>query len=222
MTVIDRRMQRSECLNALRWLGIRVLSLLFFFSPINRALSQPPIEVAVPPSLATAELPTATQNDRVLLQRVIQLAEQQPSEALQTVLRIMESDHGKVIYVPSPRASAGFHRYVSLRILCQQVISVLGESELQAYRNQVDPLAVELIEEATESKNSGLLRRLLREWPQSSYAGRAALLLGDLAFADGDFDLAREAWLSLIPEVNNKGIPHYLVHQDLPDQAAVS
>ena len=222
MTMIDRRMQRSECPDALRWLGIPVLSLLFFFAPINLAMSQTRIEIAVPPSLASVELPTATQNDRVLLQRAIQLAEQQPSEALQTVLRIMESDHRKVIYVPSPRASAGFHRYVSLRMLCQQVISVLGESELQAYRNQVDPLAVELIEEATESKSPGLLRRLLREWPQSSYAGRAALLLGDLAFADGDFDLAREAWLSLIPEVNNKGIPHYLVHQDLPDQTAVS
>ena len=223
MTVTDRRMQRSRCYDTLRWVGVTLLSLLCFFCQSKLAQSQPPLEIAIPLSLASAELPTATQNDRVLLQRAIQLVDQQPSEALQTVLRIMESDHGKVIYVSSPRASAGFHRYVNLRMLCQQVISTLGESELQAYLNQVDPLAIELIEEATESKRAVLLRRLLREWPQSSYASRAALLLGDLAFVDGDIELAREAWLSLIPEVNNnKGIPHYLAHQVLPGQTAVT
>ena len=204
----NRCMQRPEYTAATNWLGKTVIAITLTILNSEFAHSQNSLQIEIPPSLASLELPTATQNDRVLLQRSIQLLEQQPSEALQTVLRVMESDQGKVIYTSAFGATEEFHRYVNLRQLCQRVISQLPVSDFQAYRNQVDPLAREQLELASANRDIAPLLRIIREWPQSSHAGPAALLLGDLAFVRGRVGLAREFWLSLLPEaLNAHGFP---------------
>jgi outer membrane protein assembly factor BamB len=88
--------------------------------------------------------------------------------------------------------------YLSLRELCQMLISELPPEALELYRNRVDPAAKRLYDEAIASGDEASLRRVVEQFFASSYGDKALLRLGDLALERGESGQARGYWQQLI------------------------
>ncbi|HEY5315247.1 MAG TPA: tetratricopeptide repeat protein, partial [Pirellulales bacterium] len=167
----------------------------------------PPTRFELSDSVHVDEADSAT---RTHLERVRAfLANRQWDEAVETLRQVMEEHGEKLVAVElRPAMAAYLHtrelryelkHYLSLRELCQMLISELPADALKLYRDRVDPAARRLYDEAASSAGEAALRRVVEQFFVSSYGDQALLRLGDLALERGDEAQARAFWQQLIP-----------------------
>jgi len=82
---------------------------------------------------------------------------------------------------------------------CRIRLGQLPPEALKIYRERIDPLAVELFEEAKRHQLPELYRRVVERTFASSVCGRALLALGDLAIERGLYATARAYWQMALP-----------------------
>lgn len=176
-----------------------------FNLPFNSGI--PPSRFELSDSVHVDEADSAT---RTHLERVRAfLANRQWDEAVETLRQVME-EHGEKLVAVELRPSMGAYlhtdelhyelkHYLSLREVCQMLISELPPDALKLYRDRVDPAARRLYDEANTSAGESALRRVIEQFLISSYGDQALLRLGDLALERGDEAQARAYWQQLIP-----------------------
>ena len=160
------------------------------------------VGMAQVPSLATGnrfELAETVRLDRAdstvqtYLNRVkTYLADQQWSEAIDTLLQVMESSGGKLLGVTE-------HRYVSIRDYCQLQLVSLPPEALALYRSRVDGVAKRWYEEGVANRDRRRLLDVVDQMLASSWSDNALLALGEIALERGDHASARAYWEKAIP-----------------------
>ena len=138
------------------------------------------------------------------------LREKQWSDAVETLRRVMENRGDQLMAVPvDPQwQTLGFTALIPVREYCQMRLSAWRWSAPEAlavYRQQVDPLAKRLYDEAIAEGNEAKLQRLVDEMLLSSYGDQAALRLGEMALERGSYGLARRSWESIHPQLRVSG-----------------
>jgi outer membrane protein assembly factor BamB len=98
---------------------------------------------------------------------------------------------------------------VQVRRLCHQRIASLPRTVRAAYRQRVDADAKRLLDRGRADRDPAPLRRLVDEAFCSSHGDEALDLLGDLAFARGDFEEARAWWGLLVADPSDAPGLHF-------------
>lgn len=98
-------------------------------------------------------------------------------------------------------------RYSNTGDYCHLLISQFPEVGLTAYRKRVDTLATELFETGQRTFDEKPLLRVVNSAFNSTVGDDALWLLGELAFEQGRFALARQYWSLLVPSVENRAEP---------------
>ncbi len=120
------------------------------------------------------------------------LAAKQWSNAIDLIGQLARSDARALVRIAPDRCVPG-------RVAARVLLRSLGAEGLAVYRQRVDPAAKARYAEARESGDRELLEQLVGDQFASSVTDDALWLLGELAFEDGDFVAAREAWRMLVP-----------------------
>jgi outer membrane protein assembly factor BamB len=92
-------------------------------------------------------------------------------------------------------------RYSNTGDYCHLLISQFPQVGLEAYRNRVDDQAKVWFESGQRTLDETQLLRIVDSAFNSAVGGDALWLLGELAFEQGRFALARQYWSLLIPSV---------------------
>ena len=92
-------------------------------------------------------------------------------------------------------------RYSNTADYCHLLISQFPDVGLSAYRNRVDAQAQEWFESGRTTFDERLLLRVVNSAFNSSVGDDALWLLGELAFEQGRYALARQYWSLLVPSV---------------------
>ena len=92
-------------------------------------------------------------------------------------------------------------RYSNTADYCHLLISKFPDVGLTAYRERVDAQAKEWLAAGQQSLDETSLRRIVDSAFNSSVGDDALSLLGELAFEQGRFALARHYWSLLVPSV---------------------
>lgn len=155
---------------------------------------------------------------RVWLEHVTEfLREKQWTDAVETLRRVMENRGDQLIVAPvDPQwQSLGFTAFIPVREYCQMQLSAWrwnAPEALAVYRQQVDPLAKRLYDEAIAEGSEAKLQRIVDEMLLSSYGDQAALRLGEMALERGSYDLARRSWESIHPQLRVNGEAARVLH----------
>lgn len=179
-----------------------------FNFPFNSGLPANRFELSDSVYIDQADSATRTHLERVKAF----VANQQWDEAVETLREIMEEHGEKLVHVdlrPAMRPYVGVDKglryelrhFLSLRDVCQMLISELPAQALKLYRDRVDPAARQLYEQAERggSEAEPALRRIVEQFFVSSFGDQALLRLGDRALERGNEALARAYWQQLIP-----------------------
>lgn len=99
--------------------------------------------------------------------------------------------------------------YVNVRDYCNRVRSDLPVEALATYRARVDPQAKRLLDLSVTQGDQSRLTEIVDRAFVGSWTDQALLRLGDLAWEQGDMDVARRCWRQLLPpdgrtSTNNK------------------
>jgi outer membrane protein assembly factor BamB len=92
-------------------------------------------------------------------------------------------------------------RYSNTADRCHLLISRFPDIGLSAYRNRVDAQSQEWFETGRQSFDEKPLLRVVNSAFNSSFGDDSLWLLGELAFEQGRFALARQYWSLLVPSV---------------------
>lgn len=129
------------------------------------------------------------------------LSDRQWDEAVDALQRLMEN-HGDRLVRSAGLEPEEFARYVPVRELCHARLATFratAPEALRTYRQRVDPLAERWFRQAVETRDVGLLQRIVRQAFTSRFGDDALWLLGEYALERGDYTAARFAWESLSP-----------------------
>ncbi|HTI51499.1 MAG TPA: PQQ-binding-like beta-propeller repeat protein, partial [Planctomycetaceae bacterium] len=120
------------------------------------------------------------------------LAARQWNDGIDLIRQISEQ-HGDRLVAITPG------RYVNVHTYCDILLSGLPEEGLKLYRSRVDPQARRWFETAQADRDQEGLRKILRRAFLSSYGDDALLLMGQLAWEQGNLSQARSYWEQLLP-----------------------
>ncbi|PHS11629.1 MAG: hypothetical protein COA78_09330 [Blastopirellula sp.] len=160
----------------------------------------------------TVEVPELNNNARNLLLQVEQSLNQgEWQDAIESIRRI-DDDHGhELIRIDIPdednekeSESDQFVYYRDLRTYLQIQLSKIGRHQpkvLEVYREQVDPVARQIFEQAEASRDILQLKRVVHDYFLSSYGDKALLTLGDTYLEQGDYSTARFTWEQISPNL---------------------
>lgn len=134
------------------------------------------------------------------------LREKQWSDAVETLRRVMENRGDQLIATSvDPQWQAlGFSAFIPVREYCQLQLAAWhaqAPEALAIYRQQVDPLAQRLYDEALAEGSEVKLQRIVDEMMLSSQGDQALLRLGEMALERGNYGLARHSWESIHPQL---------------------
>ncbi|MFN0056702.1 MAG: PQQ-binding-like beta-propeller repeat protein [Planctomycetales bacterium] len=90
-------------------------------------------------------------------------------------------------------------RYVSVQTYCDILLSSLPAEGLALYRTRIDPVARRWFDAAQAARDEAGLQKLLHRAFLSSSGDDALLLLGELAWEQGNLTRARGYWEQLLP-----------------------
>lgn len=131
------------------------------------------------------------------------LKNEQWDEAIETFRRLMEENSDRVIAADyGSEVSNPFAVYIPVRDYCHMRLARLAveaPAALALYRQRVDPLARQWLDEARRGKDAALLERIVRQLFISSYGDDALFLLGEVELERGHFAAARGAWERISP-----------------------
>jgi outer membrane protein assembly factor BamB len=119
------------------------------------------------------------------------------AEAVDEYLRILGEAGDDLV-------SLDAHHSLQARRVCHLRLAALPPAALGLYRSRVDVQAKKWLEQATASRDSAVLRRLVDDMFCSRYTDQALDLLGDLTFERGDFEEAERWWSMLAPPLSKK------------------
>lgn len=125
------------------------------------------------------------------------VAQKQWADAVEEYQRIL-SEAGNDLVAVSPRHA------VQARWLCHTRIAGLPAEQLRVYRARIDAQARKWFEQGAAQRDSRLLQRVVDEAFCSRFGDRALDLLGDLAFARGQFGEAGRWWRLIVSPVAGK------------------
>src|SRR5262249_5117807 len=137
------------------------------------------------------------------------------AEALDLYQRVIQQFGETVAPVPKddPAAPAdGMALFVDVRYYCQRRIAAMPAEARELYPEPVDAQAERWLKRGQETRDRAVLRRVVDEAFCSASGDDALEALGDLAFQDGRFAEALEAYRRLVPEAGVE--PSGLVHPD--------
>lgn len=131
-------------------------------------------------------------------------------EAVETLRQIMETHGTKLVRASLEPYMAPYLRvrqaadyplvhYLSLRDYCQMQLAGLPAEGRKLYRSRVDPQARQLFEAAMAQNDPAELARVVEQFFASSWGDDALWAAGELAFEQGQYGAAREAWQRLLP-----------------------
>ena len=153
----------------------------------------------------TVELPETRNAAKNLLNQVDQHLQQKNwIDAIDTLARL-HSDHGdELIAQGEDQVDLGsqYTYYVSLKRYLQRRVSQFSRQApefLETYRERIDPLARQVLNEARTSRDIAALAAGIETYFLSSYTDQALLSLGDLLLEQGRFNEARTAWERISP-----------------------
>jgi outer membrane protein assembly factor BamB len=134
------------------------------------------------------------------------LKEKQWTDAVETLRRVMENRGDQMIAtaVDPQWQTLGFTSFIPVREYCQMQLAAWHwqtPEALDVYRQQVDPLAKRLFDEAVADGSEAKLQRIVDEMLLSSFGDQAALRLGEMALERGNYALARRSWESIHPQL---------------------
>ncbi len=121
-------------------------------------------------------------------------------EAVETLRRVLEHSHQKLVAVTP-------HRYVSLRDYCHLQLAALPAEALKLYRGRVDPVAKRWYEEGVARRDRGPLARVVQQAFASSWGDDALMALGEIALEQQDYTTARWCWERIVPARLPAGVP---------------
>lgn len=153
----------------------------------------------------TSQIKEADNVARSHLERVDKfLDNQQWDEAIDTLRQVMKEDSDATLRVVVTEQVSGqrFDRFVTLRDACQMCLASMSRDAPEAlayYRRQVDPLAQRWLEEAIAANEAQRFEQIVDRLFLSSFGDDAALRLGDLRLAAGQFTAARSLWERISP-----------------------
>lgn len=156
--------------------------------------------------------------DALLRNAASHARDKQWGEAVEIYQRVIQQFGDKVAKHPKDDPavdpSGDSVLYVDIRHFCQWRLAALPPEARALYRSRVDTQAERWYRSGESRRDRALLRRVVDQTFCSSWGDDAVDLLGDLAFQDGRFDEALEAYRHLVPDAGVAGTG--LVHPD-PD-----
>lgn len=130
--------------------------------------------------------------------------DRQWAEAIEIYQRVIQQFGEKVARLPKDDPSgdpAGDSiLYADVRHFCQQRLAQLPLEARAVYRSRVDVQAERWFRQGEKSRDGASLRRVVDEAFCSSWGDDAVELLGDLAFQDGRFEEALDAYRRLVAD----------------------
>ncbi len=151
------------------------------------------------PKQAAGELPAVSNTVERQLLQIDSLIEAKAYDEALTALEAILADN-----------ETGFQRqddgrHLSLHDLVHLRIAKSPPEMLDIYRGRVDSIADSLFDEAVSERTEAPLRRIVRDYFNSTRGDDALLRLGELALERGDIDAARRWWLKMSPELTDPG-----------------
>jgi len=140
-------------------------------------------------------VPIDEELDEYLHEAQAHIDAKQYTEAID-VLQSLIATGGKVFHQPNEKV----RRYISVRAAAVEVLGRLPDEALALYRQQCDPKAAALYQEAQGPDGAAALRRIVTEYFHTSYGDRAADLLAALAFDEGRFLEAAGLWETVVTQ----------------------
>jgi outer membrane protein assembly factor BamB len=113
-------------------------------------------------------------------------------EAVELLRGIHDGQTGKLV-------AAGPGRYVNWRTYANMLAAALPPEGLKIYRAQFDPLLRPTFEAGRNNLDEQALLKVTEQGFCCTFADEALLLLGDMAWDDGDIWRARSYWQQLLP-----------------------
>ena len=159
---------------------------------VERSNSLPPADIDLVDSTSAAHLESAKRF----------LAEQQWDEAVESIRRVQEADGSRLVKVEMARPIAGFERFVPAGEFCQWRLAALAKEAppaLAHYRSLVDSLAERWYRDGVARRDDRLLARVVDQTFASRWGDDALLMLGELALARGEPNVARAYWRRIRP-----------------------
>jgi outer membrane protein assembly factor BamB len=162
--------------------------------------------IADPVITFSVELNEAASSTRRDLERAEAfLKNQQWDEAIETFRGAMEEESDRVLAVnygsedPDP-----FAVHIAVRDYCQMRLAQLAIDAPEAlvlYRQRVDPVARQWLEQAKASQDRELLERIVRTMFASSFGDDALFMLGEMELTRGNLATARGLWERISPNL---------------------
>ncbi len=129
--------------------------------------------------------------ERRLLDRAERfLTDQQWDDAASALMRLLKSDNQNVIAVEE-------RRFVSLAEYCNRLLAGLPAEALARYRALVDAPAESIYRQGVEQRSTVRLQEVVDRFFCSSWGDDALLALGEIALERGDYQAARNAWMTI-------------------------
>lgn len=145
---------------------------------------------------------TSSAAEALLRNAALHLRDGQWDAAIELLTRAMESQGDVVTRSGEPGpVEAGFDAplFVQLRAECQRQLGSMPPEALAAYQRRVEVEAGDRYRRAASERDAAGLRWIVEHRFCSSWGDDAAVLLGDLAFEDGRFGEAVEAYELVLP-----------------------
>ena len=134
----------------------------------------------------------------------------QLTEAIELLRNISDAHVGKLV-----ATTAG--RYVNVQDYVQMLSVGLPPDGLRIYREQLDPILKPRFEAARDAGDEVQLLKILQQGYCCSFGDDALLLLGNLAWDDGDIWRARSFWEQLLPPPRPKELGEPVAWLAYPD-----
>jgi len=184
------------------WSGRCVFVIALLASPYQ--LRSQPLPKPHPELSSTIDLDLAVDSPLELVRAAEFIENGQLDAAIETYRALMENEGDKILPAPvsKNRHNSDHELFITVRELCQRKLATLAavsQPALEAYRARVDPLTERWLKEATSARDQAKLRRLTEQFFLSTHGDDAALLLGEMHFANGEFTAARRCWESISP-----------------------
>ncbi|PQO27755.1 PQQ-binding-like beta-propeller repeat protein [Blastopirellula marina] len=170
-------------------------------------------EVVRPEFSLTVELPEIKNDTKNLLSQIDQHLQQKNwQDAIDTLNRLIGSHGDELIARGSDQVDLGsqYTYYVDLKSYLQRRIAEYSRQTpefLAVYRQRVDPLAKQVLDQAKASRDPAQLAAAIDDYFLCSYTDEALLFLGDLLLEQARFNEARTAWERISPRFRTPDDP---------------
>lgn len=131
-------------------------------------------------------------------------------EAIDLLRNQNEGQAGKLV-------AAGPGRYVKPTVYASMLSAALSPEGLKVYRAQFDPLLRPTYEAGRDNLDEQKLLKVIEQGYCCTFADDALLLLGDLAWDEGDLWRARSYWEQLLPPLQPKELGEPVLLPGYPD-----